>query len=226
MTTGFWILLILNTIHSVALVVMLFAIVDENTAWVALGIFFLAFYALTQYVVRVKYSSRSIKISQNISFTPYKQKKIWNIINIIIATLLVIGTLYYINTHDELATFAGYSLVFGIFVLILLALTLATFVADRTRLDTYPIYHSPWVFPIYKYYPDSNDVEQYSSAVVLFYCTSMLLLVWAICLTIAISPSWIGVALTCAIECMQIVVTVYFINTNNLQYNKVKEYVD
>lgn len=66
----------------------------------------------------------------------------------------------------------------------------------------------------------------YSSAVVLFYSTAMVLLGWAVWATVAVSPSWVGVGITCAVEFMSIVVSIYFINTNNLQYNAVKEHVD
>lgn len=154
MTTGFWILLALNAIHAIALIIIMFELVDETTAWLSLGVFLFAFYAFTQYVMRVKYSSRALKISQSVSFTPYMQKRMWSITNIVLAVALILGTLIYVGQNDELAAFLGYSMVIGIIVVILLVLTLATFIADRTRMDVNPIYHSPWIFPIYKYYPE------------------------------------------------------------------------
>ena len=81
-----------------------------------------------------------------------------------------------------------------------------------------PIYHSPWIFPIYKYYPSQNDIEPYSSAVVSFYFLTMLMMMWCMAATVSISPSWLGVALTCDLEGAMVIVSLNFVNTNNVQY--------
>ena len=103
---------------------------------------------------------------------------------------------------------------------------LAQLVKDRTKLDETPIYHSPWIFPIYKYHPEDNDIVPYSDAVVGFYILAFLLTLWAIAATAEISPSWLGIAITCVIQALTLVITLFFTNTNNLQYNAVKTSVD
>lgn len=59
-------------------------------------------------------------------------------------------------------------------------------------------------------------MEPYSSAVVSFYFLIMLMMIWCIGLVVEISPSWLGVAMTCVIECTAVIVSLYFMNTNNL----------
>lgn len=113
-----------------------------------------------------------------------------------------------------------------ILLVLLTFATLARWVADRSRMNEMPIYYSPWIFPIYKYYPDANDVEPYSSAVVAFYFISAIVWFWCIWVSVEISPSWLGAFLSCLLEGVIMVVTLYFLNTNNLQYQKIKPYVD
>lgn len=111
-------------------------------------------------------------------------------------------------------------------MIILFIGVLAQLVKDRTKLDETPIYHSPWIFPIYKYHPEENDLDPYSDSVVGFYILAFLVTLWAIVVTAKISPSWLGIAITCVIEALTLVVTLFFTNTNNLQYNAVKTHVD
>ena len=111
-------------------------------------------------------------------------------------------------------------------ILLLSFLLVATWVADRTRMDEMPIYHSPWVFPVYKYYPKDNDVVPYTTAVNLFFAVSFLVLVWSIWATVEIQPRWVGVNTTCAVEIVVLIVCLFFMNTNNVQYNKIKDSVD
>ena len=49
---------------------------------------------------------------------------------------------------------------------------------------------------------------------------------WSIWATVEVSPSWFGVSITCAIEAFTLIVSLYFLNTNNLQYKKIKNHVD
>jgi len=72
MTIGFWILLIIAFIQSIALTVVIFAFMNSGAAW---GLVFLLIFALfffMQYVMRVRYSNRPIKISDSIKVTPYR----------------------------------------------------------------------------------------------------------------------------------------------------------
>jgi hypothetical protein len=89
-----------------------------------------------------------------------------------------------------------------------------------------PIYHSPWVFPIYKYYPAINDVEPYTGGVVIFYALAAISMFWCIWATVEIQPSWLGVSITCAMEALLVFFTLYVTNTNNVIYRQISPYVD
>lgn len=177
-------------------------------------------------MLRIRYSSRPLKITDKIKITPYVQQRIWNTLNTILVLGIFIGTVIYVRSDDTTADYAAGSIVIGVLFIMIGFLILAKWIADRTRMKDQPIYHSPWIFPIYKYYPDLNDVEPYSSAVVMFYFLCMVIMMWCIATTVEISPSWLGVALTCAIESAMVIVSLYFMNTNNLQYKKIQTHVD
>ena len=220
MTTGFWILLVICFIQCVALTVVIFVFLDSDFAWAL--VFFLMFtlYAFAQYIMRIKYSNRPLKISEKVKVSSYMQARIWNTLNIILGVGVFAGAIVFARSNDEWADYAAASIIIGIILLMLTFLTLARWIADRTRMKDMPIYHSAWIFPIYKYYPDLNDVEPYSSAVVQFYGLCLLMMMWSIACVVEIKPSWLGVALTCAVECMMVIVSLYFMNTNNVQYKK------
>lgn len=165
-------------------------------------------------------------ISEKISISPYMIKRTWFVMDIILALGVFIGTIIYVGSDDTISDFASASAVIAIALIILLFAVLAQLVKDRTQLDQMPIYHSPWIFPIYKYYPEENDIEPYSSSIVGFYTIAFLVTLWAIAATAEISPNWFGIAITCVIESLVIVATLYYTNTNNLQFNKVKTHVD
>ena len=226
MTTGFWILLILNLIQGIALTVVFFAYLPTTSAYIALFALIFFFYDFVQYIVRVRYTTKVMKISDKISITPYQISGAFNAINIGFSVLILLGALVWAGQHDEIAFFATTSFLIWIVLLLLTVATLAKWVADRTRMSEMPIYYSPWIFPIYKYYPSENDVEPYSSAVVAFYFISAIAWFWCIWVSVEISPSWLGAFLSCILEGVIMVVTLYFLNTNNLQYQKVKPYVD
>ena len=154
MTTGFWILLILNFIHGIALTIVFFFYLSWTSAWIALFVLVFFFYDFVQYIVRVRYTTKVMKISDKVSITPYQISGVFNAINIVFSVLILIGALVWAKQNDEIAFFAAASLLIWILLFLLIIATLARWVADRTRMSEVPIYYSPWVFPIYKFYSD------------------------------------------------------------------------
>ena len=199
MTTGFWMLMILNFLQGIALTICVFLYGSTGFAWGFVFILTLAFYGFFQYVMTVRYSNRPIKISEKVSISAYTQKKVWNWMNITIAAIVFIGAVAFASSDDTTSDFAAVTMVIGIVMLMLGFLVLATWVKDRTQMGDMPIYHSPFIFPIYKYYPKENDIEPYSSAVVSFYVWIAIAMFWCFAATVEVSPSWVGVALTCAL---------------------------
>lgn len=226
MTTGFWLLLIINFLQGILLTIAIFVYQSSDVAWFCLFVLFFSGYAFVQYVLLVKYSTKPIKISEKLTISPYMLGRMWYVMDIILAISVFVGTIIYVSEDDTISDFASASAVIAIALLILLVAVLAQVLKDRTMLDQMPIYHSPWIFPIYKYYPEENDIEPYSSSVIGFYTIAFLVTLWAIAAAVEISPNWFGIAMTCVIESLIIVTTLFYTNTNNLQYSKVKNHVD
>lgn len=226
MTPGFWIILVLCVLQSATLTVVMFAFLDAKIAWGLVFVLFFTLFGFFQYSMRVKYSNRPIKITDSVKVTPYMQGRIFNVMNIVLGLGVFLGLSIFVINDDSTANFAAGSMMFGIIIIMLSFLLLAKWVADRTRMDDMPIYHSPWIFPIYKYYPEVNDIEPYTSAVVQFYFICMLVMIWCFIACAEVSPSWFGVGMSCVIQGVMVIVSLYFMNTNNLQYRKVQTHVD
>ena len=94
------------------------------------------------------------------------QGRIFNVMNIVLGVGVFLGVSIFAINDDSTANFAAGSMMFGIVIIMLSFLLLAKWVADRTHMDDMPIYYSPWIFPIYKYFPDVNDIVPYRSSVV------------------------------------------------------------
>ena len=220
------ILLIVCFVQCIALTAVIFIFLDANSAWGLVFFLIFALYFFTQYVMRIRYSNRPLKITETVKVTTYQQQTIWNVLNVLLGLGVFIGTAVYVRTNDEWADFAGASIMIGIVFFMIAFLVLAKWISDRTRMNDMPIYHSSWIFPIYKYYPNENDVEPYSSAVVSFYFLCLIGMMWSVILVVEITPSWLGVAMTCATECIMVIISLYFMNTNNIQYKKLQNHVD
>ena len=93
MTKGFWILLTLNFIQGIALTVVFFAYLTLISAWIALSVLIFFFYVFVQYIVRVRYTTKVMKISDKIAITPYQISAAFNAINIGFSVLILIGAL-------------------------------------------------------------------------------------------------------------------------------------
>jgi len=227
MSIGQRILLVLNLIHLVCLVVFIFIFMEKGLAYVLIFSLSFCIYSLVQYVTRFKYRERAMKISETVKFPPHKINLCWNISNIVLGALVFVGAALWTRYADNnFSDFASYSIIIWIMVALLFFASFGRFIGDRTRMSDMPIYHSPWVFPIYKYYPKVNDIEPYSSGVVFFYLLSAIVFLWSVWVTVEISPSWVGVSITCAVEVTLIFFTLYVVNTNNQQYKSIQEYVD
>lgn len=226
MTTGFWVFLIINFIHCIGLVIVMYLYLSNALATTTLLVLGLLLIVFVQYVLRIKYSNKPLKITDKVKVASYTLERMWNIFNTLLFVGVMVGMIAYLRNHDEFADFLSITILFMMIIFVLALLTLATFVADRTRMDDMPIYHSPWIYPIYKYYPKENDIEPYNSAVTIFFSTCFVGLMWSIWTSIEITPSWLGVAMTCLIEAITVVVSLYVINTNNVQYRQVRSFVD
>lgn len=227
MSIGFVILLVLNFFHLGSLVVFIFIYLERGFAIGLLCLLVFIMYCLVQYVLRFTYKEKAMKISEKITFPPHKIQKCWNWTNLILGlavfVVISVGLRYGENEYSSVAI---QSCVIWLFIGLLLIASIARFIGDRTRMAEMPIYHSPWVYPIYKYYPKLNDIEPYQSGVVYFYALSGLALIWSVYITVEVTPSWVGVCVTCGIEVFVIFFTLYVVNTNNAQYSRISKYVD
>mmetsp|Transcript_19871 Transcript_19871/g.24568 ORF Transcript_19871/g.24568 Transcript_19871/m.24568 type:complete len:477 (+) Transcript_19871:2061-3491(+) len=227
MTIGFKVLLALNSFHILCFVIFTFIYLERRLAIIILILLIFAIFGLTQYVLRFRYKDKVLKVSEKISFPPHKLNKCFNITNILLGIAVFVAAFIWVRySPNQYSDFASYTFIIWVMIGILFFASVARIIGDRTRMDEMPIYHSPWVFPIYKYYPELNDVVPYTSGVIIFYLLAAIAAIWSIWATVEISPSWLGVGITCALEALMIFFTLYVTNTNNVQYKAISSYVD
>jgi hypothetical protein len=134
MSAGFWLLLVLIFLHASGLIVILFEYLDRNAAWACIVGIVYCFYGFIQYIVRVRYSNRALKIGSK-EISVYVQSRIWNSINFIFALAFICGGAAFAFTRNNFSTYAAVSIVVACLVLMLFTATLALFVKDRTKMD-------------------------------------------------------------------------------------------
>lgn len=112
-----------------------------------------------------------------------------------------------------------------IVVVILIIMGFVNFRNYNTRILN-PIFYSPWLMPVYKYKSDKNDVEPYYWTHLLWGLLIAIGCMWSLGVTFMIKPMNFGVALTCIVECIMFIYSMYC-NTHSLAaLAKVKSVVD
>ena len=85
---------------------------------------------------------------------------------------------------------------------------------------------SPWIIPVYKYWARLNDVAPYYKIQVLFSIFLILAFGWAVCTAFMISPHYIGVSITCVVECIAFVLITYSNTYAFTRLSEIKGYID
>ena len=183
LSIGFYVLLALNILHVIGLTVLLFHFYGASDALVALGIAFLLFYIGLQFTVKVKGNNKPIKINERVAISDYVMDQIWKYCNIIIVVVLFILLAIYEIRQEQTDPFQVFTYWTGVISIILAVLIVVTFLADNLDFEESPIFHSPWLLPVYRYDQGSNDVKSHILPSTFLISFVLLILFWSLAAT-------------------------------------------
>lgn len=136
----------------------------------------------------------------------------WERINLILCLVLVVFSTVYSVFSSDLKSYEGVSLSLFVNLTIVWLYALLHFAIDLAQLEQRPIFFSPAVFPIYKYNPTTNRVEEHYGPVFAWLAGLWLLMIWSYLTTFSVNPSQTGAMLNVAIMQVLIISIVYFMS--------------
>jgi len=133
---------------------------------------------------------------------------VWKMINWGIVGALVLFSGIYSVIKDDFPIYWGISLGMATLFVILWSYAIFHTIVDMMEIEKRPIWYSTSLFPIYKFNPDNNGLEDHYAPTVALFSGLFVLLIWGFLTNIMVSPSWLGVAITIGIELVVMVATI------------------
>jgi hypothetical protein len=150
--------------------------------------FFFIYYGIFIHKVSIKYNKH----------VPLKYK----LLTIFLVLCISLSALIAALLLDSFNDFLGFSITYLFFTFIFLALSIRMIYKDLSMSDEEPFYFSPWIFPIYKFNKKEGTLIKRSLPFMIFLFGNLLLLIWTVIATIWIDPNYLGVSLSCIVECI------------------------
>ena len=129
----------------------------------------------------------------------YYMKPIWTLINNVLAIGCIAAASIYAGLSDDMTTYQGATISCYAWLFFLWAYAIFQFTMDYRNFVQKPIYYSPTLFPIYKYNPKINDVEDHYEPAIAWIAGLVLLVFWGFFSNYQLSPTWFGVVVTVGI---------------------------
>lgn len=146
--------------------------------------------------------------------------------NLAIALLIVLLALVLSIALDGFNIFVGFSISFGVLVLIVFVLGLDDLGGDLMHIEDEPLFFSPWVFPIYQFNSKKDRLVQRNRGALLVYLALMLALAWSILCIVWIDPMYIGVGVCALTEMLLVIITLYLSSFSPLQLKASWPFID
>jgi hypothetical protein len=139
----------------------------------------------------------------------YFMKPKWEIINKVLAVLLVLFAGVFSAFSDDLAVFEGVSYSMSVLLAILWFYAIFQFFRDFMEIEQRPVFYSPQLFPIYKYNPSKYMIEEHYAPTASWALGIVILLIWAFYVNFHIFPSWAGCVISIGVEQLAILGVIY-----------------
>lgn len=129
----------------------------------------------------------------------YTMKPLWSRINkILIAGMTCIAFFVSLGT-DDFSMYAGASISCLTLLFLLWAFAIFHFWVDSTEIDDRPVYYSMTLFPIFKYDPKKNDLEDHYVPSAVWTAGIIILFGWTFLTAHQMRPEWIGPCILCLV---------------------------
>jgi len=121
---------------------------------------------------------------------------IWTLVNNCIVIACIVATSVYAGISDDMSTYDGVSYSVAVCLFFLWSYAMLQFGHDLSQFNERPLYFSPTLFPIYKYNPKINDVEDHYKPTTVWICGLVLLVFWGFFTNYALGPEWLGAVIS------------------------------
>jgi len=198
----------------------------QGLALLAFAYMFLAFWngiIVTVVLLFVLYLVFQIRIYIN---NDYYLPKMWQLINVGLLALALIAAFVLSFIIDDFNVFVGFTITILGTAFFILVYSFGVLLQDLNRINSKPIFFSPWIFPVYRYNTRKNDVDKRNEPAVGVIVGMLLVLFWSIFCSVWVSPFYVGISISILVELVLVILALYLISISAIQMKKVQEYID
>ena len=152
--------------------------------------------------------------------------RLWFLINLALLTAAIIASFVASGFVGELSNFIGFSISTWLLSLLLLVFGFGRVYYDIRSMRTRPVFFSPWVFPIYRFNPDKQDVQPNNLPAGSILGAFLLMIMWGVLATAWIKPGDLGVSISILFEHLLLMAVIYLVQVSHLQLHKLRAYID
>jgi hypothetical protein len=152
--------------------------------------------------------------------------RIWFIVNVVIVTAAIIASFVASGFVGELSNFIGFSISTWLLALLLIVFGGGRTIYDIRNMRSKPIFFSPWVFPIYVFNPNKQDVQPNNLPAGSILGSFVLMIMWGVLATAWLTPGDIGVSVSILFEHLLLISVIFMVQISHNQLHKLKPYVD
>jgi hypothetical protein len=139
---------------------------------------------------------------------------VWTAINLLIVTALIVSSTVVSFFFEEFKVFSGVSISIWIIAAMMLVYAFAEISSDLSKMETKPVFFSPWLFPVYVYNPKKNDVEAHNLPTVALIGGLVTMMLWSVLCSIWVYPHNVGVSLSILFELLLMVSAFHLIGVS------------
>ena len=150
----------------------------------------------------------------------------WQIANAIIGGIISFIALIVSIVSDDYKVFSGFSTTYLIICIFILFYSGSAFYKDYLNRVREPVYYSPWIFPIYKYDSERDDIRENNGPVFGIFLVLFLGLLWSVLCSVWIAPYYYGIAVSALCEVLLVIFVLFIVAISPLNLRVSLPYID
>jgi len=135
----------------------------------------------------------------------YYMPNLWTAINLIIVIGIIISATVVSLFFDEFRTFTGVSISCWVTAALFIVYAMSEIGSDLAKMETKPVFFSPWIFPVYIYNTKKNDVEPHNFPTVALIVGLIIMILWSVLCSCFVYPHNVGVSIGILFELLLII---------------------
>ncbi len=144
---------------------------------------------------------------------------------ILLATVISMVVVSSIVT-DSLNGVAAFSICMLVIILILSLIATLMWLNDRSQRLVRPVAYSPYIFPVFKYNPRTNQLDAHNTPATIMAAIICLLFAWSYGVIALFKPVQVGLAINCAVETFAVILLMNISTTTRNDVSKVADFVN